>query len=225
MRTIGLLGGTSWPSTVEYYRILNRLVQERLGGYHSAELILLSIDFHALKSLFHDGWDEIPRLLRRELDRLARLGPDCILICNNTMHKALDLLQDLPPIPIFHIVDLTAAHAAERGLRRLLLLGTKFTMEDGYFHRYLEKYGLEVVVPTPSDRDAVQAAQSELVRGTVRDSHRDYLRGLIRSFPDVDGVILGCTELPLAVDPAEHTIAVLDPMTIQCRRAVDFALA
>src|SRR5262245_29624707 len=198
MRTIGLLGGTSWPSTVEYYRILNRLVQERLGGHHSAELILLSIDFHALKSLFHDGWDEIPRLLRRELDRLARLGPDCILICNNTMHKALDLLHDLPPIPIFHIVELTAAHAAQRGLRRLLLLGTKFTMEDGYFHRYLEKYGLEVVVPGPPDRDAVQAAQSELARGTVRDSHREYLRGLIRSFPDVDGVILGCTELPLA---------------------------
>jgi aspartate racemase len=133
MRSIGLLGGTSWPSTIAYYRLLNGMIQQRLGGFHSAELILLSLDFHDIKSRFHHAWAEIPGLLLIQLERLFRLGPDCMLICNNTLHKALDLLGEAtrPPVRIFHLIELTAAHAFERGLRRALLLGTRFTMEDG----------------------------------------------------------------------------------------------
>ncbi len=227
MHTIGLLGGTSWPSTIEYYRLLNQLVQDRLGGHHSANLILWSIDFHAIKSRYHHAWDEIPGLLRVELERLCRLGPDCVLVCNNTLHKALDLLDATftPPVPVFHMVQLTAAYAAQRGLRRVLLLGTQFTMEDGYYHRHLERYGIEAVVPGPSERVRVQEIQSELSRGVVRDAHRSYLAELIAGHAGVDGVVLGRTELPLVVEASEHTIPLLNPVELQCRAAVEFALA
>jgi aspartate racemase len=134
MKTIGLLGGTSWPSTIEYYRILNELAQSRLGGFHSANILLRSIDYHEIKSRYHEGWNEIPSLLRKEIEALARLGPDCLVICNNTLHKAFDVIEaDLRlTAPVFHIVAVTGKFARSRHFKRLLLLGTKFTMEDGF---------------------------------------------------------------------------------------------
>ncbi len=226
MRSIGLLGGTSWPSTVLYYRLLNSLIQQKLGEHHSAELILLSIDNHDFKSRYHHAWAEIPGLLQTHLERLFRLGPDCVLICNNTLHRALDLLGDTlrPPVPIFHLIELTAAHAADRKLRRVLLLGTRFTMEDGYYHRHLGRYGLQVEVPSEADRYRIQQAQVEMSQGRLLPVHRQVLADVIRKHRHADGVILGCTELPLAVDPNEHEQLIIDPVTVHCHRAVEFAL-
>src|SRR3546814_874556 len=148
MKTIGLLGGTSWPSTIEYYRLLNEMAQARLGGHHCARLILYNIDYHAIKSRYQGGWDEIPKLLRSELERLCRLKPDCLLICNNTLHKALDHIAETwsPDIPVFHIVDAVGRAARRHGMERVLLLGTRFTMEDGYYAERLQGLDRKSVV-------------------------------------------------------------------------------
>jgi len=230
VRTIGLLGGTSWPSTLEYYRMLNELAQQRLGGHHSARLLLKSIDYHAVKSRYHDGWDEIPRLLRAELESLARLqpdGPQCLLICNNTLHKAYDMFAheiDLG-MPLFHVVTETAAHARAQGYRRLLLLGTQFTMEDGFYHRGLQAHGLEVSTPGPEDRVGIQAVQSRLARGEMQPEFRDYFRAVVARHAHVDAVVLGCTELPLAMAQADYGVPLVNPTELQCRAAFEFAVS
>ncbi len=227
MKTIGLLGGTSWPSTIEYYRILNQLAQDRLGGFHSASLLLRSIDYHEIKSRYYDRWAEIPALLEREITALARLGPDCLVICNNTLHKAFDgIAAKLAlPIPVFHVVEATGRAAQAGNLRRLLLLGTKFTMEDGFYHRGLEAFGLHVETPGEEDRIEIQRIQSRLARGEMTGEFRSVLAALIEKHADaVDAVVLACTELPLAVRQEDCRIPVLDPTELQCREAFEFAI-
>ena len=228
MKTIGLLGGTSWPSTIEYYRILNELAQARLGGHHSARLLLKSIDYHAIKSRYHEGWAEIPALLRAELESFARLtpdGPQCLLICNNTLHKAYDLLTPALDLgmPLFHVVRETGAHAVARGYRHLLLLGTQFTMEDGFYHRGLEKLGLRVSTPGPGDRAGIQQVQSQLARGVMEPAFRDYFRDVVARYPQVDAAVLGCTELPLAMAQADYALPLINPTELQCVAAFEYA--
>lgn len=228
MKTIGLLGGTSWPSTLAYYRILNELAQERLGGFHSARIILSSIDYHEIKSRYNDGWDEIPALLGKEIRALADLRPDCLLICNNTLHKAFDAIaaELALPMPVFHIVEATGRAARTRGLRRLLLLGTRFTMEDGFYQRQLEKFGLHVATPTADERSVIQNIQSQLARGVTADAFRRTLAELIDRYTgSVDAAVLACTELPLAVGQDDCRLPVLDPTLLQCREAFEFAVA
>ncbi len=227
MKTIGLLGGTSWPSTIDYYRILNELAQERFGGHHSADLILRSIDYHEIKSQYHEGWEEIPALLGAELSHLARLQPACILLCNNTLHKALDALGsslDLG-VPVMHIVRETGARARDAGIRNVLLLGTKFTMEDGYYARELEQFGLTVSIPEAAERDEIQIIQSELARGRMELSYREYFDALLRRYASLDAAVLACTELPLAIEPSTAPMAILNPTRIQCEAAFRFATA
>lgn len=232
MKTIGLLGGTSWPSTIEYYRFLNEMVQSRLGGHHSARLLLKSIDYHEIKSRYHAGWSEIPALLRAELESFARLGggtspdgPQCVVICNNTLHKAYDMFAaelDLG-MPLFHVVRETGAFARERGWRRLLLLGTQFTMEDGFYHRGLEAYAMEVSTPNEADRAGIQEVQSQLARGVMRPEFRGYFKSLVGRYAGVDAVILGCTELPLAMAQADYALPLINPTELQCRAAFEYA--
>lgn len=181
MKTIGLLGGTSWPSTIEYYRILNELAQRELGGFHSASLLLRSIDYHDIKSRYHERWAEIPALLEREIRALAALGPDCLVICNNALHKAFDAIAArlALTIPVFHIVEATGRAARSLDCRRLLLLGTKFTMEDGFYHRGLERFGLCVETPEAADRVRIQEIQTALARGVMAPSYRADLAVLI----------------------------------------------
>ena len=226
MKTIGLLGGTSWPSTIEYYRILNELAQKKLGGFHSAKILLYSIDYHEIKSRYHSGWNEIPHLLRTELKKLIRLGPDCILIGNNTLHKAFDLIQTelTLSIPVFHIVDVTGQYAQMKKLENVLLLGTKYTMEDGFFQRKLEKYGLRVKIPDPDDRAEIQRIQSELAKGTINKSFHKAFRKIISKYPHLNAVVLACTEIPLVVKQNDFDIEIVNPTELQCRRAFEFAV-
>jgi len=212
LKTIGLLGGTSWPSTIEYYRILNELAQETLGGFHSASILLRSIDYHDIRSRYPDRTAEIPALLEREIAALVRVGPDCLVICNNTLHKAFDFIAPrlALPIPVFHILEAAGRAARALELRRLLLLGTKFTMEDGYYHRGLERFDLEVTTPDEAERAAIQQIQSQLARGIVHAG-------------SVDGVVLACTELPLALGQHDCGIPVINPTEVQCREAFAFA--
>lgn len=226
MKTIGLLGGTSWPSTIEYYRILNELAQERLGGFHSASLLLRSIDYHDIKSRYYDRWAEIPALLQREIQTFAALRPDCLVICNNTLHKAFDAIAEklALQIPVFHIVHATGRAALARNLRRLLLLGTQFTMEDGFYHRGLEQFGLRIETPIEPDRVGIQQIQSQLARGIVIEEFRSVLSALVeRHAASVDAVVLACTELPLALRQQDCGIPMLNPTELQCREAFAFA--
>ncbi|PID75120.1 MAG: aspartate racemase [Deltaproteobacteria bacterium] len=226
MRVIGLLGGTSWPSTIEYYRTLNKMVQSRLGGFHSANLLLRSIDYHEIKSRYSDRWDEIPLLLETALRDLDSRGPDCILICNNMLHKAYDLVASNLNLqaPVIHIVETVGRAAFFNEFKRLLLLGTKFTMEDGFYAKCLKRFGCDVIVPALSERDRIQEIQSQLASGFMEEIYRDYFRNLLAHYSDteVDAVILGCTELPLAIGSADASKPLLNPIELQCAEALDF---
>lgn len=226
MKQIGLLGGTSWPSTIDYYRILNELAQAQLGGHHSANLLLKSIDYHEIKSRYYERWDEIPALLGAELRDLAALGPACIVLCNNTLHKAYDAIasQLALPMPVIHVVEATARAALARGAKRVLLLGTKFTMEDGFYHRGLERHGLSVTTPVEADRVEIQRIQSRLARGEMQPGFRAFLAALVGRH-EADAVVLACTELPLALSQADVAMPVVNPTEAQCREAFAFATA
>jgi len=202
------------------------MAQDRLGGFHSASLLLRSIDYHDIKSRYYDRWAEIPALLEREISAFVRLRPDCLVICNNTLHKAFDVIAAglALPIPVFHIVKATGNAAKSMNLRRLLLLGTQFTMEDGYYHRGLEQFGLQVETPVDEDRVKIQQIQSQLARGIMKEEFRSFLAALIEKHAGlVDAVVLACTELPLAVSQKDCGIPVLNPTELQCREAFEFA--
>jgi aspartate racemase len=227
MKRIGLLGGTSWPSTALYYSAINRMVAERLGGHHSADMILRSIDYHAIKSNYNGGWDRIPELLEREIRFMLTLPCDCLILCNNTLHKAFDLLRDrlALPIPFFHAVELTARYAQEQELTRLLLLGTRFTMEDGFFRDGLTGKGLEVNIPDAREREDIQAIQLRLAAGENHAEFSVYFDHLLAKYAHLDAAVLACTELPLAIPARGGTLRIVDPAWLQAKAAVDFALA
>ncbi|MES2206188.1 MAG: amino acid racemase [Pseudomonadota bacterium] len=227
MKLIGLLGGTSWPSTIEYYRILNELTQDKLGGFHSANILLRSIDYHAIKSCYHDAWNKIPILLKHEIEAFVQLKPACLVICNNTLHKAFDVIEpDLGlTIPVFHSVKVTGRFAQSAHLNRLLLLGTKFTMEDGFYHQGLEAFGLQVSVPSEEDRSRIQIIQSQLAKGIIEPSFKQYFIQLINKHTEVDAVVLACTELPLVIHANDCKIPVINPTELQCKDAFEFALS
>jgi aspartate racemase len=230
MKMIGLLGGMSWPSTIEYYRILNHLAQEELSGFHSANLLLRSIDYHDIKSHYHDGWDKIPLLLKREIEAFIDLAPDCLLICNNTLHKAFDRIEsDLRlSMPVFHIVDAVGRFAQKQNLKHLLLLGTKFTMEDGFYQKRLEEqFNLVIKIPSLQERIIIQDIQDQLARDILKQEFRSYFVDLIQKYSAVDAVVLACTELPLAIHQSDVDVdvVVLNPVEYQCREAFEFAIS
>lgn len=167
MKTIGLLGGTAWPSTIDYYRYLNQLAQREFGTAHSARLLLKSIDYAPIKHCYGRDWAEARHRFEPELDELFRMAPGCVVVCCNTLHQAVDERADRWPsdIPIIHIVDETARVAIKHGYRRILLLGTRFTMENGYYASRLEDNGLEVCPPAAADRARIQAIQSAIAAG------------------------------------------------------------
>ena len=230
MKTIGLIGGTSWPSTILYYEHLNRMAQAELGGYHSARLILHNVDYHRMKSSYAatGGREEIPGYLNEEIDTLAAMKPDCIVICNNTLHKGLDILsgaiQCQTDIPYIHIIDAVAAAAKEKEQQSLLLLGTKFTMEDGFYAKKLEeKHGLTISVPDEDDRNIIQEMQTAIALGNMEDSFRGRFGDILERYKNYDAAILACTELPLAIAEDNCPIPIIDPIYEQCRAAIAFA--
>ena len=226
MKLIGLIGGTSWPSTIEYYRLLNQMVAEKSGGYHSASLLLRSIDYHTIKSRYQGGWKEIPALLEQEIRFMQKTPCECLILCNNTLHKAYDALEPQlqMQIPFFHAAKLTAEYAVQNGLKRLLLLGTQFTMEDGFFKDRLVSRGLEVTIPSLEERIHIQSVQSKLAGGEKKPEFTDYLHTLLAKYTHLDAVVLACTELPLAINEKTTRLRIINPIWLQCRAAVDFAM-
>lgn len=230
MKTIGLLGGTGWSSTIGYYKLLNELVGERLGGYHSAKIILKSIDYHDIMSNYGKDPQKIADILHTELLDLYGLSPDCIIICCNSLHKYYDMVKydiyDDENIPVFHAVELVAQHAQQKDYRKVLLLATKSTMEDGFFTDIVKKNGVEVVIPELFERDAMQKILSEeLIHNHVTQQSRDYFAQIIAKHSDCDAVILGCTEFPLLVDAQNSVLPIINPVELQVINAVNYALA
>lgn len=228
MKLIGVLGGTSWPSTILPYRLLNEEVERRLGERHSARIVLYSIDYHEIRSAYSADWSVIPPLLRREIDTLLRFAPDCWMIANNTLHKIYDqLAPGLPAAPpMFHAIKLVRAHLLESRTHKALLLGTRFTMEDGYYAEPLVAAGIEVVIPQEEDRIRIGAIQTRLANGEMDAAFTSYFAQLIeaQAAQGCEAVILGCTELPLAITTASSVLPLVDPLVLQCRACVDFAL-
>lgn len=230
MKRIGVLGGMSWESTAEYYRLLNELVGQRLGGLHSADLVVRSVDFAAIERLQAEGrWEEAGVLLADEAAALEAAGVDLLVLATNTMHKVAPAIEARCTVPLLHLADATARAVTAAGARRVGLLGTAFTMEQDFYADRLRAHGLDPVVPDAEDRALVhRVIYDELVRGMVRDSSRSAYVGVVERLVarGCAGVILGCTEIELLL-PMESLAGVpLFPTTrLHAQAAVDAALA
>jgi aspartate racemase len=228
MRTIGLIGGMSWESTVSYYRIINETVRDRLGGLHSAKIVLYSVDFHQVERLQRaEDWEEAGRLLAQAARSLEAAGADLLVLCTNTMHKVAPAIEEAVAIPLLHIADPTADEIKAAGLRRIGLLGTRFTMEQDFYRDRLQRvHGIDVLIPGEEDRETVhRVIYDELCLGTVRDSSRDEFREIINRLvgDGAQAVILGCTEIAMLVGAADSPVPVFDTTSIHARRAAEWA--
>jgi len=225
MKVIGLLGGTSWPSTFCYYEALNRAAQDVFGGFHSARILLYSIDYHPLKSRYQNGWDEIPALLAKEIGFLLEKKPDCLIVCNNTLHRALDVIRadrDIP-VPVFHAGHLAVEEALRQDFKKVLLVATAFTMEDGFFAKYFQDKGIEVIIPVAEDRAVIQAIQTQLAQGNNELSFEATFVSILNRYLDVDAIVLACTELPLLINEGNAPRPLINTIQCQCRAAAQFA--
>jgi amino-acid racemase len=230
MRRIGLLGGMSWESSAEYYRLVNEATRDRLGGLHSADCVLRSVDFAAVERLQRDGrWDEAGALLVREAEALVAAGAELLVLCTNTMHKVAGAITDAVGVPFVHIADTTADAVRATGLTTVGLLATAYTMEqDFYVGRLRDRHGLEVLVPGEADRRIVhRIIYDELCVGVIDDRSRDEYRRIMAGLADrgAEGILLGCTEIDLLVGPADSPVPVFDTTRLHAERAVDLALA
>lgn len=226
---MGFIGGMSWESSLEYYRIVNEAVKKRLGGFHSAKCVMYSVDFEEVEKLQHKGdWDKLTGLMVDAARRLERAGVDFVVICTNTMHKMADEVQGAIAVPLLHIVDVTAEAIKTNGQSRVGLLGTKFTMEqDFYKGRLRDNHGLEVLIPSAEERQAVhQILYSELCLGEIKELSKAKFKDVIRNLVDrgAQGVILGCTEIPLIVSQDDYEIPVYDTTALHALAAVEYAL-
>jgi aspartate racemase len=227
--TIGLIGGMSWESSAEYYRIINREMQKRLGGVHSARSLMWSVDFGEVERLQHEGeWDRLTDAMKDAAIRLERGGADFIVLCTNTMHRMADAISSAAGIPLLHIADPTAERIKAAGLERVGLIGTAFTMEqDFYKGRLKQQYGLDVIVPEADDRRVVHdVIYKELVVGQVLEASRMAYRGIIARLVErgAQAVILGCTEIMLLVSDEDSSVPLYDTTTIHALAAVNRAL-
>ncbi len=230
MRTIGLIGGMSWKSSLEYYRIINETVNELLGGYHSAKCIMYSVDFSLIRDLQMKGkWDDLTLRIIDAAQRLEKVGVELIILCTNTVHKIAHDIQNNITIPFLHIADPTAEQILDQKIRKVGLLGTKFTMEEDFYKsRLIEKYGLEVLIPEEQERQIIHdIIFKELVFGIIDPSSKVKYLNIIHSLiaKGVEGVILGCTEIPLLIKQEDLDIPLFDTTAIHAKAAVEFALS
>ena len=228
MRTLGLIGGMSAESTTVYYQTINRLVRERLGGLHSAELVLWSVDFAPIADLqARDEWAETGRLMADAARRLEGAGAQAILICANTMHLNAPEVEAATGVPLIHIGDATASALKALGVTKALLLGTRFTMEKPFYAERLAAHGIDTLTPEKADRDALHAIIfDELVVGVITEASRAAVLEIIAAgrAAGADGIIFGCTEIGLLLDPAEMPLPTVDTAVAHAEAAVDFAL-
>jgi len=229
MKTLGLLGGMSWESTVPYYRLINQGISERLGGLHSASLLLCSVDFAVIAQMQAQGeWQQAGRLLADKAVALQHAGAEAIVLCTNTMHKVADTIEQACSLPLLHIADATGRAIGRRGLRRVGLLGTRFTMQEDFYRRRLaQSWGIEVVVPDDHDSDIIhRVIFEELCRGQIRPESREAYRCIIARLENqgIEGLILGCTEIGLLIGQDDATVPLFDTTSIHAASAVAFAL-
>lgn len=229
MKVIGLLGGMSWESTVTYYQLINHKIKAKLGGLHSAKICLYSIDFAELEQLQRQGkWDEAGALLAKAAQKIEAGGADFLVICANTMHKVAEQIQSAISIPVIHIVDAAAEQLLRNKVQKIGLLGTKFTMEEDFYKsRLLQKYKIATIIPSPSQREAVHSIiYDELCMGIINpDSKKVYLNIIDDlSQQGAEGVILGCTEIPLLIQQQDTTVPLYDTTTLHAEYAAYLAL-
>lgn len=229
MKTIGLIGGMSWESSIEYYRIINETAKEKLGGLHSAKSLMVTVDFAEIEKLQHtDRWEEAGQVLVKCAQDLERGGADFIVLCTNTMHKLADQITAGVKIPFLHIADATAEQIRAAGIKRIGLLGTRFTMEhDFYKGRLIENYGLDVLIPEKADRDIVhRVIYEELVQGKIVEASRDEYRRIMKDLlsKGAEGIILGCTEIELLVKEGDCKAPLFPTTRIHAVAAVEKAL-
>ena len=229
MKTIGLLGGMSWESSTTYYQIINEEIREKLGGLHSAKCIMASVDFAEIEAYQSEGnWKEAALILSQSAKDVENGGADFLILCTNTMHKLAADIQQAINIPLLHIADATAQRIKSQSIKRIGLLGTRFTMEEDFYKgRLIQKYGLDVITPEAQDRKIVDdVIYKELCLGKINDASRrayqDIIQGLITS--GTEGIILGCTEIGLLVKQEDSSVPLFDTAQIHAEAAVVFAL-
>ncbi|MDY4314789.1 aspartate/glutamate racemase family protein [Pectobacterium actinidiae] len=228
-KTLGLIGGMSWESTIPYYRIINEYVKSQLGGLHSAKIILHSVDFHEIERLQSQGdWEQAAAVLGNIAVGLRQAGADAIVICTNTMHKVADDVERACQLPLLHIADATGTSLKQHGLKKVGLLGTRYTMEqDFYRQRIQERFGVEVMVPDHEGKEAVnRIIYDELCLGNINDASRQVYRDIIQQLEQqgAEGIILGCTEIPLLIGASDAKVPLFDTSKLHAIAAAKFSL-
>ncbi|MEK4170256.1 aspartate/glutamate racemase family protein [Lysinibacillus sp. FSL L8-0312] len=228
MKIIGLIGGMSWESSAAYYRLMNEQVKQRLGGLHSAKCILYSVDFQQIEHFQAKGeWDKAGNVLAQAAQSLERAGADFVIICTNTMHKVIDIIEAAITIPILHIADATARQIKEAGLQKIALLGTKYTMEQAFYKARVEGFGIEVIVPDSHERMEVnRIIYEELCLGIIKQDAKSYYIQVVEELVQAgaQGVILGCTEIGLLIQQEDISVPVFDTAAIHAQTAVSMAI-
>jgi aspartate racemase len=228
MKTIGMIGGMSWESSIEYYRLVNEEVKRQLGGLHSAQCLMYSVDFEEIERYQHQGdWERATGVMIAAAQRLERGGADFVVICTNTMHKMADEVQAAINIPLLHIVDATAQAVKSKGIEKVGLLGTRFTMEGDFYGGRLKAHDLDVVIPDLPDREIVhRIIYQELVLGKIQTSSRDEFQRIIQTLQQngTEGIVLGCTEIGLLIKQEDNILPVFDTTVVHALAAVDVAL-
>ncbi len=230
MKTIGLIGGMSWESSLEYYRIINEEVKKKLGGFHSGKIVMYSVEFAEIEKLQHEGnWDKATEFMIDAAQKVEKGGADFLLICTNTMHKMAEEVQQNINIPLLHMVDVVAEEIQAKGQKKVGLLGTRFTMEqDFYKGRLLEKHEIEAIIPPLDERKIIHAIlYNELCLGEIKKASKDKFRTIINNLVarGAEGIILGCTEIPLLIDQEDYEVSLFDTTTIHARAAVKYAIS
>ena len=229
MQTIGLIGGLSWESSAVYYKILNQQMQARLGGIHSCKCLMYSVDLGEIVPLQHsEDWAALTATMVDAAQRLERGGADFILLCTNTMHKVADEMQASVGIPLLHIADATAEAIHAKQMKKVALLGTKFTMDNDFYKERLSRYGIETIIPNEKERDFIHSSIFEelgknIFTGETKQKYLEIIENM--SEQGAEGVIFGCTEIPMLLKPVDCPIPSFDTTLIHARAAVDFALA
>lgn len=228
MKTIGLLGGMSWESTATYYRLINETVKARLGGLHSAKIVLVSVDFHEVEGPMQEGdWDRVGASLALAARQVRSGGAQCLLLCTNTMHRVAPAIEAAIDIPFLHIAEPTARALKQAGHTRIGLLGTRATMEQAFYRDYFSSRGIEPLVPTPKDREIVhRIIFEELCLGVVTAASRAEFRRVMGDLASrgAQAIVLGCTEISLLVGAADSALPLFDTTELHARAAVDWAL-
>jgi len=229
MKTLGLIGGMSWESTVPYYRLINEAIKARLGGLHSARLVLYSVDFEEIARLQHAGdWDAAGNVLADAAQRLERAGAEALVICANTMHKVVPAIEAAVRMPVLHVVDAVAEDIRAAGFSKVGLLGTRFTMEHPFYAERLAQHGLQALIPEKDDRDIVhRVVYEELCLGKIVDASRDEYRRIMAKLvaQGAEAIILGCTEISMLVGMQDAFVPLFDTTAIHARKAAEWSVA